>query len=85
MGKAGGGLKQVGNYIVMSQEASMQPASKLEATHANYANPIGGAQEKEGHFHNKKNFESLEMRCHIPYLLHHPQIPLLCIGIKPNP
>ena len=27
-------------YIVMSQEAAMQPASKSEAVHANYANPI---------------------------------------------
>ena len=25
------------------------------------------------------------MRYHMPYLLHHPQIPLLRIGIKPNP
>ena len=35
---------------------------------------IGGAQEKEGHFHYK-NFESFEMRYLMPYLLHHPKIP----------
>ena len=39
MGKAGGGLIRVGIYIVMSLEAPMQPASKSEAAHANYANP----------------------------------------------
>ena len=33
----------------------------------------------------QKLFESFEMRYHMPYLLHHPKIPLLRIGIKPNP
>ena len=30
-------------------------------------------------------FESFEMRYHMPYLLHHPQIPILWIRLKPNP
>ena len=31
----------MGINLVMSQEAPMQPASKSEAAHANYANPTG--------------------------------------------
>ena len=35
---------------------------------------LSGAREKEGHFHYK-NFLSASKRYHMPYLLHHPQIP----------
>ena len=37
--------------------------------------------EKEGHFHYKNLLIALKLS----YLLHHPKIPLLWIGIKPNP
>ena len=37
---------------------------------------LSGSREKEGHF-LYKNFESFDMRYHLLYLLHHPQIPLL--------
>ena len=44
MGEAGGRLIQVEISLVMSKEAPMQPASKSEAAHANYADPIPGHQ-----------------------------------------
>ena len=39
MGKAGGGLIRLVINLVMPEEDPMRPASKLEAAHANYANP----------------------------------------------